>query len=120
MRIPGTSTFEQNGWHTNIWRGWAANNSLTDLHPVFPENFERVVIQPLFQLSPALRTLHLDAKKGRDVAARHGSNEENDAESSRKLHPAGAAGCEEKLVAQWTNWQRMMCLVPDVDTVTAA
>lgn len=55
---------EQSGWYSSVWRGWAANNSFTDLHPVVPENFNRVVVQPLFRLIPAMRILHLDAKKG--------------------------------------------------------
>lgn len=39
---------------------------MNDLHPVDPEAFKRIVVQPLFRLTPALRTLHLDAKKGRN------------------------------------------------------
>lgn len=183
---PGIPNYEQSGWYMNVWRGWAANNSLTDLHPVGPENFERVVIQPLFRLTPALRTLHFDVKKGRGAVkgvdspidrgntsslvspSGRGSIEgrrtvragvrprDEDACSPvvegtsqaecgsepnrtvgargdrldrnndlaigrrRKVHPVGVAGCEGKLAAQWTDWQRMMCLVPDVDGVTAA
>ncbi|CAM9672059.1 unnamed protein product [Ectocarpus sp. 6 AP-2014] len=57
---------EQSGWYERSWLGWAANNSLTDLHPVIPVAYKRVVPQPLFRLTPALRALHLDAKKGRE------------------------------------------------------
>lgn len=160
--------FEQSGWYTNVWRGWATNNSLTDLHPVVPENFKRVRVQPLFRLTPALRTLHLDAKKGRDRATsfvppinkNNGSPVGNswvegggtvlvdvpppgedacsrNCESMSRevrgkgterrggaigsgVHPSSGAGCEGKIVAQWTDRQRMMCLVPDVDGVAAA
>lgn len=45
--------------------GWAANNSLTDLHPTSPEAFKQVIPQPLFRLTPALRKLHLDARKSK-------------------------------------------------------
>ncbi|CAM9753558.1 unnamed protein product [Scytosiphon promiscuus] len=62
---------EQSEWYERSWRGWAANNSLTDLHPVEATAFKRVVPQPLFRLTPALRTLHLDAKKGRATAISH-------------------------------------------------
>lgn len=58
----------KSGWYGRSWLGWAANNSLTDLHPVVPEAYKRVVVQPLLHLPPALRALHLDAKKGRDFA----------------------------------------------------
>ena len=59
----------QSGWYQRSWLGWAANNSLTDLHPTEPEAYKRVAVQPLLHLPPALRTLHLDARKGRDSAA---------------------------------------------------
>lgn len=54
----------QSGWYERSWLGWAANNSLTDLHPVVPEAYKRAVAQPLLRLTPALRALHLEAKKG--------------------------------------------------------
>lgn len=176
---------EQGGWYTNVWRGWAANNSCTDLHPVVPENFKRVIVQPLFKLTPALRSLHLDAKKGRDVVLtvdlrvnrnntsptgspfgtsdvrrravharmlrcddgvcspvvegtsqevcgqgsrrRVGARgnrlemvDEHGIVSRRKLHPVDVAGCEGKLVTQWTERQRMLCLVPGLNTGDAA
>lgn len=57
---------QQRGWFSERWLGWKANNSLTDLHPVNPEAFKGVAVQPLLRLTPALRTLHLNAKKGRD------------------------------------------------------
>lgn len=59
----------QSGWYERSWLGWATNHSLTDLHPVIPVAYKRVVPQPLFRLTPALRALHLDAKKGRENIA---------------------------------------------------
>lgn len=58
---------QQGGWYRRSWLGWAANNSLTDLHPVVPAAYKRIAVQPLLLLPPALRTLHLDARKGRDT-----------------------------------------------------
>ncbi|CAM9226878.1 unnamed protein product, partial [Pylaiella littoralis] len=66
MRTFSHAGEEQRGWYGERWLGWKANNSLNDLHPVDPEAFKRIVVQPLFRLTPALRTLHLDAKKGRN------------------------------------------------------
>ncbi|CAM9232552.1 unnamed protein product, partial [Ectocarpus fasciculatus] len=60
------ATFSHAGEEHRSWLVWAANNSPTDLHPVIPVAYKRVVSQPLFRLTPALRTLHLDAKKGRE------------------------------------------------------
>ncbi|CAB1101889.1 unnamed protein product [Ectocarpus sp. CCAP 1310/34] len=60
---------EQSGWYERSWLGWATNHSLTDLHPVIPVAYKRVVPQPLFRLTPPLRALHLDAKKGRENIA---------------------------------------------------
>lgn len=172
---------EQHGWYERSWVGWAADNSLTDLHPVVPEAFKSVVSQPLFRLTPALRALHLDAKKGtsasrtpdESVAATRaetastvmGSLARGDFEAqvdgiqafheiatgsergvSRVEHegnqlgigdegvgPHGddsddgtdggnggggsfrrvRLGCEEMLETEWTEQQRMMCLIPD-------
>lgn len=61
--------YHQNGWHERSWIGWAANNSLTDLHPTLPEAFKRAVPQSLYRLTPALRTLYLEAKKGTSAHA---------------------------------------------------
>lgn len=154
---------QQGGWYKRSWLGWAANNSLTDLHPVVPEAYKRVVVQPLLHLTPALRTLHLDAKRGRDSALAdnmpigrnnspspasedgaacqpddeaHGINNGNVQSSGNYYsrweidsrcetnHTIGAVGerrrgakrggCENILEAQWTEWQRTMCLIPDV------
>lgn len=53
----------QSGWYDRSWLGWAADNSLTDLHPTNGEIFKRIVRQPLFRLTPVSRTLHLQARK---------------------------------------------------------
>jgi len=194
---------QQSGWYERSWLGWAANNSLTDLHPVVPEAYKRVAVQPLFRLTPALRALHLDAKKGcgspppaavvsssttedncnffRGVPPKQASvlttgatNNRTESEAAeeevsrddfcqegggtfdrrttadgllsgqrsrgeehcyskcarsgggtgeaqrragkRRSFSGGAErGCERKLAAQWTNWQRILCLIPDVE-----
>lgn len=141
-----------------------------------PEAFKRVVPQPLFRLTPALRVLHLDAKKGRESVDADGSisppvhmlsstldNVELEvfeekpngtqrinwiAPSSEKNvsgvwseqrqggdssgvgrvkvggggdnQPTGGVvlkGCEEALELEWTDQQRTMCLVPDVESL---
>ncbi|CAM9252953.1 unnamed protein product [Discosporangium mesarthrocarpum] len=56
----------QAGWFERSWVGWATNHSLTDLHPTRPSAYKRVVSQPLVNLTPALRRLHLDSRKGRE------------------------------------------------------
>lgn len=65
VHIPNT---QQSGWYKRSWLGWAANQSLTDLHPVVPAAYKRVAVQPLLLLTPAVRALHLNARKGRDSA----------------------------------------------------
>lgn len=176
-------TYLQSGWYKRSWLGWAANNSLTDLHPTHPEAYKRVAVQPLLHLPPALRTLHLDARKGRDSAGITDSNVPTIGRDRSPLsastvdsthgeggpaavrrgacRPEGEArgdyyngtvqssagnycclqrkgsdsrcetneivgagveghrgvrlgGCERTHVAQWTERQRTMCLVPDV------
>lgn len=191
---------QQSGWFERSWLGWAANNSLTDLHPVVPEAYKRVAVQPLLRLTPALRALHLDAKKGRgsptSAAAFSSSTAEDESEFSRvtpreastttaptnnrtesetaeevlrddscldggvvsfdertttndplsgqhsrrehfyakcarskgrggkaqrlagrrrSFSEGAEGGCERKLATQWTNWQRILCLIPDVE-----
>lgn len=130
----------QNEWYERSWLGWAANHSLTDLHPTVPEAFKRVRSQPLFELTPALRTLYLDAKKGRtigtrnDTAASRGpissmNTSENAIPESDAGGIAGASergdnlyrggGCEGTPYKSWTELQRLMCLVPDIDDGTS-
>lgn len=126
----------QNEWYERSWLGWAANHTLTDLHPTVPEAFKRVRSQPLFQLTPALRILYLDAKKGRttgtrsDTATARGPTSslntsehgipESDADGTASASGGGdnlysGGGCEGTPHRSWTESQRMMCLVPDVD-----
>lgn len=94
---------QQSGWYGERWLGWKSNNSLTDLHPVEPEAFKRIVVQPLLQLTPALRTLHLDAKKGRDNvgAAVKKPRERSDSPSS-----ASGSGSSEDGVEVQNNYLR--------------
>lgn len=183
-------TRQQSGWYDKRWLGWRANNSLTDLHPVNPAAYKRTVVQPLTRLTPALRVLHLDAKKGRDIISttatttRETSNSpsspsgsSSSAEGGAEVHgdllrqPGGKAqagvyngavtfsdecfegkegstcmtpcsvgagtggirssgsavhqqrgvgGCERNIVARWTERQRTMCLIPDLESRTAS
>lgn len=129
----------QNEWYERSWLGWAANHTLTDLHPTAPEAFKRVRSQPLFDLTPSLRTLYLDAKKGRTVGSRndttaaraptsslktseHAIPRSNTDGIAKKRNASGGGGnlyngrgCEGTPPGKWTEFQRTMCLVPDVD-----
>lgn len=114
--------------------GWAIDNNLTDLHPTVPEAFKGVVPQPLFRLTTALRALHLDARKGRastrgelaiEVLKRRGgsSTKNQSAEHAGQwIHEnrvgrdeaEAVGGCETTMVTSWSDWQRAMCLIPDI------